>query len=199
MMTNLLQLDGHSRLRADFSLVPWHNKFGWAVYLADDSHKQLATKLIDATLFDKPVQVKFGVFAKLKAPNWKQEHRGKLRIKVDTLTPVVIRADGQLRERPTNQSLHSGLTAMFLSRLGITDAALCSDIRKEARVHVVSDNTRLESIRIGGHFETVKGFFGSFTVEANASARWLLKCAQLIGLGGQTSIGFGRVKCQILE
>jgi CRISPR-associated endoribonuclease Cas6 len=198
MITKSLGLDGHCRLYPDFSIVPWHNQFGWALYVADDTHKHLANKTIDAVLFDREVKLKFGIWSKLRAPDWKAESRGRKRVEVSTITPVVIRTDRRIvREKPTNESIHSALTAMFPLRLGWVDRLeYLEELRKETMVNIVSSDTKTDTIKVGGHFDNVTGFMGRFVVEANAPARWLLKCAQLIGLGGQTSIGFGRIKCR---
>ena len=34
---------------------------------------------------------------------------------------------------------------------------------------------------------------GWIAVRCNAPARWLLDCAELLGLGSKTALGFGRV------
>jgi CRISPR/Cas system endoribonuclease Cas6 (RAMP superfamily) len=40
------------------------------------------------------------------------------------------------------------------------------------------------------------GLLGELLVECNAPALWLLRCAKLVGLGSDTSRGFGRVRLE---
>lgn len=41
---------------------------------------------------------------------------------------------------------------------------------------------------------SARGWEGSCVVEVNAPARWMLECDALVGLGGRTALGFGRVR-----
>ena len=51
---------------------------------------------------------------------------------------------------------------------------------------------------IGGHWDESEGRAGHFvhftaSVVVNAPTVWLLKCAEVLGIGGRTSLGFGRI------
>lgn len=69
-----------------------------------------------------------------------------------------------------------------------------------ARV-ILHDLDEIEGgVRVGGHWQSgptrghIACMVGVIDVECNAIGRWLLDVAALIGLGGKTAIGFGRVR-----
>lgn len=73
-----------------------------------------------------------------------------------------------------------------------------------ARV-ILHDLDEIEGgIRVGGHWQSgptrghIACMVGVIDVECNAIGRWLLDCAALVGLGGKTAIGFGRVRVRDL-
>lgn len=52
------------------------------------------------------------------------------------------------------------------------------------------------ALKIGYERGVVGASWGSLIVECNATGRWLLDCAALVGLGGKTAFGFGRVRVE---
>jgi hypothetical protein len=67
---------------------------------------------------------------------------------------------------------------------------------------VLARDTHTIDTELGGHVtrsdEHGKGtaLVGSLVIECNAPALWLLRCAERIGLGSDTSRGFGRVRLE---
>lgn len=189
MMTMLVGLP-HQRF-PEWSLVPWSEGCGWGVYLRqDDVARRLAGHTIEGRLYDRNVSVKMGPLVRMKAPMIAK--RGHQRIRVDTVTPVVIETDGRTvtRTMPTVTSILRALTHSLPDRLGLVGFD-----RSTAVLEVVSHETQTESVPLGGKHGVVKGWAGSAVLEVNAVSRWLLEAASRgPGLGGRVAFGFGRVR-----
>jgi hypothetical protein len=56
-----------------------------------------------------------------------------------------------------------------------------------------------DGLAVGGHWQVgdrrgrIACMEGWLAVRCNAPARWLLDCAELLGLGSKTALGFGRL------
>lgn len=191
LLTALIN-EPHDVIVPGFSLMPWPAGCGWGVYFRDPQHlKLLAGRVFDARLFDARVEVRFSPARRLRAPALPSRGRGLVRI--DAITPVCIRENGrgarQTYASPTPSCLLSALTVAFPRRLGL-DAP---DIGP-AMLEIVENVTQPAAVQLSGKFKTIRGWTGHVVVEANAVTRWLLACAGIIGLGGRTALGFGRVR-----
>lgn len=180
---------GHSNGAPDFSLVPWPSGIGWGLYLRDEeTARRLAGREHEAVLADQRVTLRCGPLARLRAPAVRR--RGHHRVRVETITPVVVSTMARTVTHlaPTADNLRSTLLSNLTRRLGVVvaDEAL--------PLELLEHETRPERTPLGGKFGTMPGWVGSIVVDTNAIGRWLLECAARIGLGGRTSLGFGRVR-----
>ena len=66
-------------------------------------------------------------------------------------------------------------------------------------LEMVDAETQPATVQLGGKFHGIRGWTGHVIVEGNAVARWLVQCAGLVGLGGRTALGFGRVRVMEVE
>lgn len=192
----------HSRWPV-FTLVPWPRGVGWGAYLwREDVALRLAGRTFEGKLYDRPVLVRCSPLVRVRAPALPK--RGRQRVRLDTVTPVVITSDGHSRPHivPTAASLLSALTLEFPLRLGLSDeqaAAVRTDgvrTREQslARLEVIEHDARKVVVQVGAKYGAVIGWEGSCILEVNAVARWLLECAARTSLGGRGAFGFGRVR-----
>ena len=189
MITTMID-EPHDPLIPGFALVPWPTGCGWGVYVRDAAQAdRLANKRHSARIFDRDVEVRFSTVRKIKAPVVTK--RGRARLRIDAITPVCIRNGGgsTTYTAPTTQSLWSAITNSFLPRVGVHDLD-----PQTAMLRLVEATTQPETVQLGGKFHGIRGWTGHVIVEGNAVARWLVQCAGLVGLGGRTALGFGRVR-----
>ena len=179
----------HDERIPGFSLVPWPCGLGWGVYVRSaEAAARIAGKTMHGRLFDVPVDFEFSPLRRLRAPVVAK--RGHGRVRIDTVTPVVIRSRAAPpRTEPTASCIISALTQAFPARIGLDGFDPAT-----VRLELVSHETRPDQVDLGGKFGRVVGWSGSCVVDANAVGRWLLAVAALVGLGGRTSLGFGRVR-----
>lgn len=170
-----------------FALVPWHSGICWGVYLAEDALlSQLAGTRHQARIYEQSIELRFGGRVRIKSPTI--EKRGHRRLRIDTLTPAVVR---NAEVSPANSSgpvILNTLCAWLPRRVGV---AIGDD---DARLTVVSSDTRIAHVELGGKFGRVSGWVGSVVVDCNAVTHWLLKVAEVVGFGGRVAFGFGRIK-----
>lgn len=191
MMTMLVGLP-HQRF-PEWSLVPWPEGCGWGAYLRqDDVAARLSNRTVEGVLYDRPVTIKTGPLVRIKAPVVRK--RGRQKIRLVTMTPVVIETDGRTvtRTMPTVTSIVSALTHSLPDRLGLVgfDSSLVV-------LNVMSHETQTEVVPLGGKGGPVKGWVGSVVLEVNAVSRWLLEAAARgPGLGGRVAFGFGRIRVE---
>lgn len=174
-----------------WALLPWHTGCGWAVYwwredllrrFAGSRHRLRFGNADDT-------EVRFGSGALVKSPQVRR--RGRLRVRIDTLTPVVIQKDGRshLYTAPTSETLLSTLSASLMPRLGLGHDGT------DLRLILHERHTEPDKVWCGDKLGTVSGWSGYAVVEVNAPARWLLEvAARGPGLGGRTAFGFGRIR-----
>lgn len=172
-----------------FTLIPTNTgRTQWSVWLADEAvAKRLAGHSWPAKLGDDVVTVSCGQLMRPRAP---VVQPGRQRVRVDCLTPVLIRSMGSTvcRVNPVASNLVSTLGSWLPRRLGLEIP------RETLRVEIVEKQTEAVRARIGGKFGSVRGFVGWFDLDVNAPARWLLEvAARGLGIGGRTAFGFGRI------
>jgi hypothetical protein len=188
-MTTALGRD-HDPSRPDWSLMPWHG--GWAVYLwrfEDAERLRLTARTV--TLGHHRAEVSLGAVTRPRAPV--VTRRGWHRVRLDAITPVVIRtmAGRITHTRPTASHLVSTL-ALLAGRLGarVETDRIAVSIEQWDTVPSTIEGTG----KIGGDGR-LRGWLGSLTLRCNAPARWLLEsAARGPGLGGRVAFGFGRVR-----
>lgn len=164
-----------------FALVP--DGESWAVYLPREQDvERLTSGPRAARLGGSAVLVHPGEVARVEAPE--RPSRRRHRVRVDALTPVQLRTP-----RVTGGNLTSTLTAWTARRLGLP-----SDLG--ARCEIVSSESYLQSVPLG-HVRGGRGHVGHWIVDVNAPALWLLRCAEVIGLGAKAAYGFGRIACAL--
>ena len=134
-----------------------------------------------------------------------QRPAGEHRALVRTLAPLVLRQSHSgvvgshrraLQEEPV--SLVGSLLQVGL-RLGLVtrSSELVADVVSHQLRRVAERDQ--DGLRVGGHWQVgdrrgrIGCLEGWLAVRCNAPARWLLDCAELVGLGSKTALGFGRV------
>jgi hypothetical protein len=190
----------HDRFPA-WSLSPW--RAGWAVYVADFVEARAwASHSLNGTLWDRPTTFSFGALARLRAPvNVK---RGRSRVRVDALTPIVTRSMGGANPctRPTSDTLRGALDGELLYRLSPThrhnapnEDAWTKWVRPRVQIEMVERHTEPVHTPLGGKYGDVAGWQGYVVVDVNAVALWLLFATErAMGFGGRVAFGFGRIR-----
>jgi hypothetical protein len=192
--------DHHDRFPA-WSLRPWLN--GWAVHFLDDAEaREWAGKSFHGALWDRPTRFSFGPLVRMRAPV--VSRRGRSRIRLDVLTPVVLRTDGGAKPctLPTAEAILGALRGEMLYRLSPShrDDAPGQDawtqwVRPRVRLQIAERNTESCHVPMGGKYGVVSGWQGYVILDVNAVAYWLLVAAErTIGLGGRGAFGFGRIR-----
>lgn len=190
LVTELLG-EPHDKTMPRFALVPSLHGVGWAVYALNESRAaELAGHSVKGILFDRDSTITCGPLVRLKTP--RIARRGRRLVQVDAITPVCVRnstgGTHWTHVIPTSGNLHSTLASWLPRRVGLE---LPED---NVRLELVSRDTQIQETPILGKHGTVRGWVGSCVVETNAVGHWLLKCAELIGLGGKVAFGFGRIR-----
>jgi hypothetical protein len=187
----------HDRACPAFALAPTSHGCGWYVHWwSEDVALRLAGRTHEVRIARQPVDLTFGPLVRVRAPA--APPRGRRRVRIDALTPVVISKTGkqEVYTAPTTERLMSALANAsgqrfgLAARIGLTPQEIAN-----VQLELVERSTEPATVPIGGHTGTIRGWVGSVVVDANASARWLLECAARgLGLGGRTAFGFGRVR-----
>ena len=158
---------------------------GWAVWFGSDECARLASTTFEGELFHKPVSVKFGNLFRMHKPR----HEGPQRLRITTITPVVIQSSDRKikRTEPDSLSIESTLRMRLSTALGMAWP-------ESLRASVTWHQTAPVTIPTGGKFGDVTGWFGGVDVDCDGTAAWLLKAAARgPGLGGRTGLGFGKI------
>lgn len=200
----------HDRTRADFVLAQAQVPSGWGVYFVDgaDARRMSCAPMSGLHLEGRPWGIAFGQGVVVpRAPSGIVP--GRYRVTLTTLSPVVIRrsADGKtlVRVMPTASSLRASLTGReFLRRIGLTEVPAWT---RDACLVMVGHDTRRDSVDTDGHWNAgdggghgrVVGWSGSLDLEVNAVTLALLRCAEVVGLGGRVAVGFGCVRLSSVE
>ncbi len=191
LVSTILSLPSHGRPAPDFSLVPWPCELGWGVYVGgDEAAARLANSSHVGMLLGRSVRVKFSPLFKLRTPIIKR--RGRRALRISTITPVAIRnhraGHNATHHSPTQPSLLSTLVDSLPHRLGLPTPM------QHVMLELKRAETRPMAVELGGKWGTAWGWDGEVEVVTNAIGHWLIAIAALIGLGGRTSVGFGRVR-----
>lgn len=171
-----------------WALVPLPTQFGWGALFDDPADAAtLAGKRFESILFDRATVVTFGPITRIKTPVIRQ--RGKRLVRLDCLTPTVIRNSGRLSYTvPKSDNIKCSLLPMLQNRVGleVDPETLCLEL--------VTRDTAAVNVAVGGKYPDVGGFTGSLVLRANAVGHWALKVAESYGLGSKVAFGYGRVR-----
>lgn len=174
-------------------LVPWHGRSGWAVFFrSDEVAERLCGRRMRGSFFGVDTELSFRGRWRVRSP--KVERRGRQRVRLDAVTPVCVREGTGLYTAPTVDTLINALcngSASIANRLGWLHVG---GSECDAQIELIERHTQAESVIMGGKYGTARGWVGHVELEINAPARWLLDVASVIGLGGRTAFGFGRVR-----
>src|SRR5690606_32722177 len=188
MVTGLTAL-AHAATMPQFALAPVVGRGQWGVYVsASDVAERLAGATHTAELYSRQVEVRCGPLLRFTAPEFGT--RGRRQLRIDALTPVCIRKDASLVTHlfPSGRNLTSTIASWLPRRFGL-------DIGDDdVRLELDERHTQPEHVQLGGKFGRVSGWTGHVIVTTNAVGHWLLKCAEVVGLGGRAAFGFGRIK-----
>lgn len=188
LVTTLIA-ESHSPLRPLFSLAPWPEGVGWAVYVLDLDHAlRCAGRTTQGELFRKPTLIRCSGARRVPAP---AVPAGPRIVEVRTVTPICLRSsDGTgakvYRTELRESHLLSTLQAWLTNVVGIAQPGPL-DLR------IVMLDTRAEVVPMGGKLGAVTGIAGRFVVEVSSWALWALRVAEVMGLGGRVAYGFGRI------
>lgn len=186
--------DPHDPHLPAWALVPRRDaqsRSHWAAwFLRDDLAQRMSGAHGRAEFFGVQTDVRLGEVVSAASPTVRRGHQ---RVRVDAVTPVVLRSEQTMHTAPTEAMLLGALVGGSCSvpnRIGWADRVDTSD----ARLVLRERDTQPEGVETGGKYGTVRGWVGSVDLEVNAVARWLLEVAALVGLGGRTAFGFGRIR-----
>jgi hypothetical protein len=202
----------HSRRRADFVLTQASVPSGWGAYFVDGAvaRRLSCAPMPGLNLEGRPWGICFGpgvVTPKRPAP----VTPGRTTVEVTTLSPVVIRrsSDGKtlVRVVPTGASILRSLTGLeFLRRCGLADTE-SPPWTREATLILLDHDTRREAVEVNGHWnagdgsghDRIAGWTGTVRLAVNAVTLWLLRHAEIVGLGGRVAAAFGQVRVRVIE
>jgi hypothetical protein len=167
----------------------------------------------------KPRDVAVSEGHTIEAPQRRYEP-GRHLVRIETLTPVVIRAGAQgrsegesehrrTRTAPDALNLSSALATTMLARLGWRPR--CADVLP---VELLEANTRPSTIGLQGELRGaaatssargskiggdgyLRGWEGTVVVETSALGAWLFEVAARVGLGGRVAFGCGRIDVRV--
>lgn len=146
----------------------------------------------NGVLWDRPTVFRIEDAVEVAAP--KVAKRGRQRVRLTAITPVVISHDGHSKPcpRPSKDTILHSLAGSFLDRFGL------ARIRDEVRCEVLAVRTEPAHLNLGGKYRSVTGWSGEVDLEVNASGLWLLLAAEKVGFGSRTAFGFGQIHVEVL-
>lgn len=124
---------------------------------------------------------------------------GQYRVRVRMLTPLAVRAASR---GPNKRIRTHDLMDLRGSLAAVSERVGLRYHESELHAAVIDRDTATVDTVLNGHVQRGEkrgkgtGLAGSLVIECNAPALWLLRCAALIGLGSDTSRGFGRVRVE---
>ena len=183
---------GHRRV-ADFAL--WQGRESWSVFFYDrQDAARFSGESVSTQIRDGLTTIRFEKVRTLYAQD--PFAAGEYRVTVETREPLVTSSDGHTRVADFSPLTVQALALGVAERLGLAhEGPVCSEV--ESRLQ---EATRY----VGGHGgrgDSRKGYVlcrvGKFVARVNARCAWLMHCGARVGLGGDTSRGFGRVSVTV--
>ncbi len=151
----------------------------------------LAVELCDGAfhvpLWDRPTLFRVEDAVEVSAPV--VSRRGRTRVRMTSLTPIVISKDGHTgaETRPTKSSVLNSISGCFLERFSL------QHIAPDVRCELLEVRTEPAHVNLGGKYRRVDGWTGEVDLEVNAIGLWLLRAAEAVGYGSRTAFGFGQI------
>jgi hypothetical protein len=161
-----------------FALWPSTHGIRWGVWWADDAGIALCGTTQEMRLSRSVVRATFGPRMRLRAPIVEP---GRHVVRVECVTPVLLRGGAR-----TGGAWASTLRSFVQRRAGVAECHY-------AHVEVVDDAAWWETVKTG-NIEPRAGLVGEVELQVNGPALWLLRVAEVIGLGGRCAYGFGRIR-----
>jgi hypothetical protein len=189
VITQLLDIP-HESYVPTFSASPYGT--GWGVYSPNaDAIRSIAGIRDVVRIGEQRFEISVGPLMKLRAP--RVSKRGWRTLRVDTVTPVVIKSTSSVtgktvvRQLGIGSVLNGSLTTFAKLRLGL-------DIGDKICCEVVAHETERVSTQLHGKLGEIRGFSGHVIVRCNAVGEWLLRASEQISLGSRVGFGFGRIR-----
>ncbi len=188
--------------------VPHHDR--WPVFsLSLDAVGQITLLLFDEDacaviangrcrvhVGDVPATMHVGPLTRMRAPI--VFGSGPRLLRVSAETPVVIRRTvrnaapghrGGYHATPTTENLRHAIGHQFAARFGLGH-------QEFGRIELVDRWTHGVRRTSGAKVKFTWGWLGDVTLKVDATGEWLLRLAEIVGLGGRTAYGFGRVRVE---
>lgn len=168
------------------------------VLCQDDAAACIANGDFAARIGDTPVRMRVGPLTRLRAPV--VHGRGPRLLRITAESPVVVRRTvrnaepghrGGYHQTPTSENLGHAIGVQFCERLGIA--------QQSVKLDLVHRETRGIRLTTGSKVRTTWGWLGHVVVRVDAPGEWLLRVAEIWGLGGRTAFGFGRVRVEAVR
>jgi hypothetical protein len=179
----------HLRNRPRFTLLPVQGGCGWAAHFLDLGVSALPSTS-EVSIFNAVRTLRLGPPTRLRAPG---RPEGESHVfALETKTPVVIRSEGVTRSSPDAGNLSSALAMSEVLRLVVERPRL-----EDVVVEVLHHETEETRVHVGGEWGgtgTVVGWEGVVFLRCNTLGAYLLKLGEALGVGGRTSLGFGRYR-----
>lgn len=192
MVTALLN-EGHHPTKPRFSLAPWPDGIGWCVYVHDaDSALRVAARTAAGDLYGRPVMIRTSPARMQVAPSvaWRDSV-----VQVDTMTPVVVRhGSGDLSTKRWHRAPSAGCLLSTLCSWLPRCIGVATPPPDTCRLRIAVADTRPQTVNLGRKLGRVGGFAGRMVLRVNGPTLWLLRCAEVVGLGGRVAFGFGRIR-----
>lgn len=180
----------HTRHSANFTL--WHDDGDWHVMFRDRELPACLSVSSHAIVANRrPVDLIFVGIKQVHLPEIQPETG---RVLLTTKTPLVLTCDNHSKSctDPTIDHIKGALQRMSDS--------LCLGLGAVDIEQAVVAGVGVRTV-VGGHVQrgssesgVVIGWQGSMVLDCSPIALWLLRVAELVGIGGLVSMGFGRVQ-----
>lgn len=170
-----------------------HDGTGLRVIVWDDRALGLDGAVYQGTLWDRPTL--FRVEDAVEVPAPVVARRGRQRVRLTTVTPVVTNRDSNSgpEKKPTAEGIRNILRGEFLSLFGL------ERLREgEVQVELLSANVQTVNCELGGKYPAFAGWTGDVELEVNAPTLWLLLAAERVGFGSRAAFGYGQICTEVL-
>lgn len=180
----------HTRQQANFAL--WHDDGDWHVMFRDREQPSCLAAPTHAIVANRrPVDL---IFVGIKQVHLPEIQPDAGRVLFTTKTPLVLTCDNHSKSCTAPSAEHIGGALQRMSNaLGLGLGSVDLDVVAVAGVGIRTF--------VGGHVQrgtseagAVIGWQGSMVIDCSPIAFWLLRVAELVGIGGLVSMGFGRVQ-----
>lgn len=186
------RLHGKDHTRHSANFILWHDDGDWHVMFRDREQPACLAVPSHAVVANRrPVDL---IFVGVKQVHLPQIQPDAGRVLLTTKTPLVLTCDNHSKSctDPSAEHIKGALQRMSDSLglgLGVVDVEQAAAAGVGIRT-VVGGHIQRGSSEVG----VVIGWQGSMVLDCSPIALWLLRVAELVGIGGLVSMGFGRVQ-----